>query len=274
MRPLSPSFSAAASVLLAAASLSAQTRLVPSQYATIQAALAAANSGDTILVAPGVYNERLTWPSVDPIRLIGQGGAAVTTIDGGAGGTVISFSGFASRQTVIAGFTITNGFLAGTSNQGAGIRINNCSPTIRDNRITGNASDGTSWNYGGAIYVGGGSSANPLIFHNQIDNNELRNGSWNYGAGIHVASGSRAQIHSNHIHDNRNLTIGTAIGGRGHGAGIYCVGFCEIVSNFIVGNTNNSSSWNYGGGIAVASSGVAQVFNNTIVGNVVTAAPP
>ncbi|MDO8349300.1 MAG: DUF1565 domain-containing protein, partial [Planctomycetota bacterium] len=182
--------SAALVALLAVASARAQAILVPSQYPTIGAALAVATSGTTILVAAGVYNERLVWPGIDGIRLIGESGAAATVIDGSAAGTVITFGAGITRQTVVAGFTIQNGFLQATSNNGAGISIYNGSPTIRDNRLTGNAIDGASWNFGGAIYVGG-SGANPRIFHNEIDNNELRNGSWNFGAGIHVASSAR-----------------------------------------------------------------------------------
>jgi len=256
-------------VLALAASAGAQVLRVPSQHPTIGAALAAATGPGTILVAAGVYAERLTWPNIDGIRLIGESGAAATVIDGGNGGTVVTFSAGRTRSTVLAGFTITNGFLQGTHNDGAGINVYDSSPTIRDNRLTHNTTDSLMWNYGGAIFVGGG-SANPLISHNEIDDNELRNGSWNYGAGIHIASGARADIVGNHIHDNRNHTVLASSIGRGHGAGVYCAGTALIASNLIAGNTNSTSAWNYGGGIAVASSGSASVFNNTIVGNTLT----
>jgi len=183
---------------------------------------------------------------------------------------VLRFVAGPTRLTVVEGFTIRNGLLNTTGhNYGAGITITNCSPTIRANRVTGNNSDGTAWNYGGGFYISG-SNANPLILHNEIDGNELRNGSWNYGAGIHVASGARADIVGNHIHDNRNLTVSSTSTGRGHGAAVYAAGTVLIASNLIVDNLNNTSGWNYGGGVAITSSAIASLFNNTIAGNSVT----
>ncbi|MCA8953063.1 MAG: right-handed parallel beta-helix repeat-containing protein [Planctomycetes bacterium] len=247
----------------------AQALLVPSQYPTIGAALAAAPGGATILVAPGTYQENLVWPAVDGIHLISTDGAATTTIDGAQSGTVVVFGSGLTRRTWLIGFTITNGFLNVSHSNGAGIRIDGASPTIRGNRITANTSDNVNWNYGGGIYVGGGGS-DPLIEQNEIDGNQLLNGSWNYGAGVHIASGANAVIRGNHVHDNANLTPSAASGGRGHGAGIYCAGSAVIASNLITGNLDNSSSWNYGGGIRIASSGSAQILHNTIADNVVT----
>jgi hypothetical protein len=248
------------------AAVVAQVKLVPSQYPTISQALAAAATGDTILVAAGTYSEQIVWPAVDGIRVVGEQGAASTVIDGGGTGTVVVFQNALTRATVLAGFTIRNGFLSATHNDGAGIRVDNCSPTIRDNRITGNLIDGQYWNYGGGVNVDGG-LADPLLLRNEIDNNEVRNGPWDYGAGIYVGSGAHADIVGNHIHDNRATMTNLANIGRGHGAGIYCAGTALIASNRIVGNTNVTNGWNYGGGVMVASSGVASVFNNTIVAN-------
>ena len=59
---------------------------VPQQYRTIQAAIDAANSGDTILVASGIYKENIQL--ADGVLLQGAG-AAVTTIDGGGEGRVV-----------------------------------------------------------------------------------------------------------------------------------------------------------------------------------------
>ena len=49
------------------------------KYKTIQSALDAAKNGDTILVAPGIYQESLTVNKV--VRLLSTSGAAATAID-------------------------------------------------------------------------------------------------------------------------------------------------------------------------------------------------
>jgi hypothetical protein len=249
--------------------MTGQVLRVPSQYTTITAALAGAKSGTTILVAAGTYNEQLTWPAVNGIRLMSEEGAAKTTIDGQKKGTVITFTGALSRSTVLQGFTVANGFLQNSNNRnyGAGLSINQASPTIRENRITGNVLDGPNWNYGGGIYVTG-SGANPLITGNVIDANEARNGSWNYGAGIYVGSGAMAEIVGNQVLNNKNHSPANNSGNRGHGAGIYADGAVIIASNLVAGNLNQVTSWNYGAGIRVGStSGTSLVLNNTVVNN-------
>ena len=245
----------------------AQVRRVPSQHATISAALAAASSGETILVAPGVYKESLVWPKTDGIRLMAEEGPAKTTIDANKAGRVIMFgSSSISRATVLEGFTITGGLMKTSRNYGVGIHINGASPTIRGNKVTGNTGDGTSWNYGGGFYIYG-SSANPLVIANEISSNTLQNGSWNYGAGIYISGGARGDILGNYIHGNQNLTVSSSSTGRGHGAGIFVDGAALVASNLIVNNTNNTSGWNYGGAIKIERRGNALVLNNTLAGN-------
>src|SRR5688500_9861160 len=49
-----------------------EVRHVPGEYATIQSAVAAAQSGDTILVAAGTYSENVVI-STSGVRLVGGG---------------------------------------------------------------------------------------------------------------------------------------------------------------------------------------------------------
>lgn len=135
----------------------AQTLQVPSQHATIQGALNAAYDGDTVLVAPGVYFERLDFAG-KAINLRSSGGPSVTTIDAELLGTAVRMSGlFAdggappqdSLHPSLEGFTVTRGFAkfdsgGGVSSAGEFVRIVNC-------RFDGNSADYA----GGGVYIVG-----------------------------------------------------------------------------------------------------------------------
>ena len=73
---------------------------VPKDYPTIQAAVDAASSGDTIQVAAGIYYEHVT---VDKsLTLLGED-STTTIIDGGWAGTVVTVT---ADNVNISGFTI------------------------------------------------------------------------------------------------------------------------------------------------------------------------
>lgn len=58
---------------------------------TIQSGLDSARTNDTVLVAPGVYQETLNWPSRASIKLLSELGPLYTTIDGFSSRRVIWF---------------------------------------------------------------------------------------------------------------------------------------------------------------------------------------
>lgn len=70
------------------------------KFATIQAALDAAQEGDTVWVGPGFYAENITWPETNRVTLQGFG-ATETAIVGSAGATVL-----AAPNTTVALATI------------------------------------------------------------------------------------------------------------------------------------------------------------------------
>ena len=84
----------------------AATRNVPGQWATIGAALAGASSGDTVLVAPGTYVERVLLRSGVVLRADGAPGAA--TIDAAGGGSCVSAID-CGQGTRLEGFRLVEG---------------------------------------------------------------------------------------------------------------------------------------------------------------------
>lgn len=140
---------------------------VPSDYATIQAAINAASDFDVVLVAPGTY----TGPSnVDldflgkKVSIRGDQGSAVTIIDcGGSPGTphrAMKFDNPAEdSMIVIEGLTIKNGYAPsdapfGQPHGGAILAMSAAGPTIRNCRFETNTCGGS----GGAISTADSSS--------------------------------------------------------------------------------------------------------------------
>jgi hypothetical protein len=132
---------------------------VPADQPTIQAAINAANNGDTVLVAPGKYVENINFNG-KAITVTSSGGPSVTTIDGGANGSVVTFNTGEMNQSILSGFTIQNGssyYAAG------GVQVSSASPAITGNVITGNHAAA-----GIGIYIDGGS---PRVTGNTITGN-------------------------------------------------------------------------------------------------------
>lgn len=128
---------------------------VPSDAATIQAAIDLAESGDSVIVAPGIYtglgNKNLDFGGKGLV-LSSSGGPTVTIIDcqASAGNPARGFD-FHSGETsssVLDGVTIQNGW----EENGGGLRvINNSQPQIKNCVFLRNTADGADGG-GGGIY--------------------------------------------------------------------------------------------------------------------------
>src|SRR5260370_34055038 len=100
---------ALAVALLSAVSVAAAELHVPGDFATIQAALDAAQPGDTILVDPGTYRENLRFNGKN-VTLQGTDGPGGTTIQGTGGTTVdIGPGGAALRLSMTERIRSTSG---------------------------------------------------------------------------------------------------------------------------------------------------------------------
>lgn len=228
----------------------ASTINVPADVATIQAAIAAAASGDTVLVAPGTYQERIDFLG-KAITVKSSRGPGLTIIDGGAAGPVVSFIRQEGRSSVLQGFTIRNGRLIGAGG-GAGISVY-ASPTIAGNVITGNS----ACTDGGGIFASGA----PLIQNNVITNNGASDDgcSGGSGGGIWLEGGAPAGVSPQ--------VIGNTISGNhgywGGALAMFAAGTPTIEDNVMSGNSSTSD----GGAIWSESQSDAVLIQNLIVNN-------
>lgn len=238
----------------------ASTIQVPGDYSTIQAAIGAAVNGDTVLVAPGNYVENINFDG-KAITVMSSGGPEVTTIDGGAAGSVVTFDSGEGPSAVLEGFTIQNG--TGTEITpgvdyycGGGILCySGSSPTIRGNHITDNYIDhgSTLYGYGGGICCLEDSS--PTISGNTIRNNFVAG----RGAGISLRYRCHPLIEDNVIEDN------TAQSNAG--------GIQVLYSSAPTINRNqirrNESAAAHGGGMVLNTSNTSDIIiaNNVIANN-------
>ncbi len=113
---------ALAKLLLAGATIFCVVRVstagvlrVPEEWPQLQATLYAAETGDTVLVSPGVYSGNFLWPNRSGIALLSEEGAAATILDGRRTETVLGlYFAAIDSTTLIRGFTFTNGKVEGT----------------------------------------------------------------------------------------------------------------------------------------------------------------
>lgn len=215
---------------------------VPQDNVSIQRAIDASIPGDVVLVAPGVYHERLDFHG-HAVEVRSSGGPEVTILDGDLVSTVVTFKSNETRSTVFRGFTVRNG--VGMSAPG-GIDVGAASPAIVGNIVTGNqGGDGD----GIGVLQGG-----PLIQDNAVRNNQDPAGaSGGGGAGIWVWDADGAEILHNVVEDN------SATGGTG--GGIDVEGRVLVADNVV---RRNSSYFN-GGGVNVC--GDVELSDNVVVEN-------
>src|SRR6266852_4011545 len=222
---------------------------VPGTYATIQAAIDASSSGDTVMVAAGTYFENIDFKG-KLITVQSAQGPSVTTIDGSNLAPVVNFSTNETAAAVIQGFTLQHGnatFAFGY--EGAGVHISGASPTVAGNNIVAN----TSCANGVGISV---AFASPVIRDNAIDGNTKQPGcSGQNGGGIYVRGASSAQIIHNSIFNNT-----TDFGG---GISLFAAGTPTLLNNTISGNGAEYA----GGGIYAVNQSDANIVQNVITGN-------
>jgi predicted outer membrane repeat protein len=226
-------------------------------FTTIQDAIDSAFSGDTIIVRDGTYVENINFGG-KAITLQSENGPATTIIDGNFSGTVVTFNSGEGSDSVLDGFTITNG-----DADGAGVHCGtSCSPTLNNCVFLNNI----GYTYGGGMYClpyssptlngcdftgnkakfGGGMYCDTYSSPTLNDCDFTENEATQDGGGLR---GSRSSLEL----QNCTFTNNTAT----YGGGFYCTDEVEELSSpptLIDCEFTDNDASSYGGGIYCASS--------------------
>jgi len=201
---------------------------IPADYPSIQQGIDASVSGDTVLVQPGTYYENINFNGHNIVLgslFLTTGDPAYissTIIDGNASGPVILLVSGESDYTIIAGFTIQNGF----SGNAGGIKCSGSSPQVHDNYIINNETFG----FGGGAYADANSF--PSFRRN------LFAGNWaDWGGGGLYIEESQANLMQNIILRNGSVAFG---------GGVLCNYYTDVL---LINNTFDGNAAYYGGGL-------------------------
>jgi dienelactone hydrolase len=247
---------------------------VPQEYSTIQAAIDAAQSLDTVLVSEGRYYENIRykrkgiviaskyfmtkdWQTVSHTII---DGSQPTNIDTAA---AVQFLNYEDSTNVLDGFTITGGTGilwngSFTGREGGGIILSGSAAIIKNNMIINNRTEGSS---GGV--TGGGGGISSMYGDPTISNNIIASNTSGYAGGL-VLNWSKGKIRNNIIYHNACMNSNWGGGGVMIWQAPKRGGIVE--NNTIIGNATS----NLGGGIRISISDALtapNLKNNLVWGN-------
>jgi predicted outer membrane repeat protein len=183
-------------------------------FETIVEAVEAAQSGDIILVAPGLYTGALNR-DIDfgdkNLTLRSMDGAAATVIDCAGAGRGVYLHGGQDATSSVEGFTIRNGY--GT--RGGGIHLEGASPKLRQLIFEGNHATEA----GGGLYC---VDAHPTLEGIVFEDNYGGETGYGHGGGGMQCNASSPTLEAVSFIGNSATS----------GGGLYCIdGSCPILSD-------------------------------------------
>jgi parallel beta-helix repeat protein len=251
------------SVAIVAWPIAAKEIKVPQDFPTIQAAVDAADEGDTITVAPGLYQENVVIAKRLTLQGVGADQVTIAAADPSRPTLVVRLA----QGVIVQGFTITGGYggvrtesqaqAALTANRIVGNRWDGveirgpAQATLENNEISSNGDDGIDvWDYGQAT-----------ITKNKIF------GNWK---GVSIWAFAQADLKENEISGNsigalvwvgaQASFIGNKISGNhGHGLEIRDAAQVLIQTNEITENLDD--------GVLLAGEAKAELRDNKIINN-------
>ena len=276
-------------LLTAAALVHADTITVcwdgSADYTTIQAGINAAADGDEVVVCQGTYtgqqNKNLDFAG-RAITVRSENGPELTIIDCQNDGRGFYFHSGEDANSVLDGFTVTNGYTPGpwSENRGGGICSVASGPTIKNCTITNSASD-----RGGGIFCG--DESNAIVSQCTIIENSASNGGGvffgNSGTVVNINStitncivtGNSASQYGGGIKCYNSLYYGDgatithctiSANSAASGGGIVCHNNTTKITNCIIsGNSSTCTHSSYGGGGGVYCERSSPTIDNSII---------
>lgn len=193
-------------LLFTVVGLGAITRLVPSEYTTIQGAITACNNGDVVRVAPGTYTENINYDgkaiivTSDYIFDMNPQTILNTIINSTGTGSVVTFTTNEDTTSVLVGFSITGGNYA----LGGGVSVRNASPTLNNLVIYNNTGS-----YSGGVYL---QNSHAVVNRLTICHNS--------GYGLRINAGCPVNVNSCIVYYNTNGVLNSSP--------LATVSFCDV----------------------------------------------
>ena len=269
-------------------------------YTIIQQGIEVAVDEDTVLVAPGIYQENINFLgkkiTVASQYIISGNEADIegTVIDGGGVDTVVRMDSGEDTLSYLCGFVIRNG----NNPRGGGIRIYQSGAKLENLKIRENHSESENYPYGGGIFAdgdyymegyrqivlrnveidnntvignnphGGGfyfrNKLNPVILENvTVTNNHCEGNSSAYAGGGFISRGSNVSIRNCVFNDN------SVSGYNDAGVGGLYLSYIDelLIDNCQIINNSVESDWSVIGGMSIKTEGNAIIRNTLIAYN-------
>lgn len=187
-------------VLMASVTLGTATTIyVPDNYSTIQAAVDAATSGDTIIVRSGIYVENIVLGKSATLR-----GDNYPVVNANGGGTAIVVT---ADNCLIEGFRVTG---SGTNWPDSGVRVEADNVIVRDTSAMNNQYGIIYSSSTGGEISGVSTSRNAqqgILLVESIGCSVHDNKATSNLEGIHVAYSQDIDIYGNTVHENSQYGI-------------------------------------------------------------------